>query len=133
MSGLLILILIWRAVESLLNLSNGPTSNFLYFDMEQIVQQVGLLCHRLLLPHGLSVFGSCIRLLLTLALHVALLLEAFLNHCTRHICGIIFLLLASLSFFDRLFLNLRILLLFLLICLCLLYIFWALGRDFFLI
>ena len=58
MSGLLILILIWRAVESLLNLSNGPTSNFLYFDMEQIVQQVGLLCHRLLLPHGLSVFGS---------------------------------------------------------------------------
>ena len=133
MSGLLILILIWCAVEPLLNLSNGPTSNFLYFDMEQIVQQVGLLCHRLLLPHGLSVFSSCIRLLLTLALHVALLLEAFLNHCTRHIGGIIFLLLASLSFFDRLFLNLRILLLFLLICLCLLYIFRALGRDFFLI
>ena len=119
MSGLLILVLIWCAIEPLLDLSDGLTSNFLYFDMKQIVQQVSLLSHRLLLPHGLSVFGRCrIRLLLALALHVAIVLEAFLDHLARHIGGIIFLQLASFPFFDRLFLCLWILwLLFLLLSL----------------
>ena len=119
MSCLLILVLIWRAIEPLLDLSDGLTSNFLYFDMKQIVQQVSLLSHRLLLPHGLSVFGRCrIRLLLTLALHVAIVLEAFMNHLARHIGGIIFLQLASFPFFDRCFLCLWILwLLFLLLSL----------------